>query len=203
MFYTPRPGVIGNPWVADRYACAASAPAGQALLGLPVFGRGLGDDVRRQLRGGRGLVPVQGFEIVADELLVETGGAAAGAVLVLRPEAGGVRGEHLVDQMQPAVRVQAELELGIGDDDAPLPGVFGACPVNPQAGVPDLFRQLTADEGDGAVEVDILVVFPGGGLGRGGVDGLRQLVRLFQSRRQADTADRPRALIILPARADE
>jgi phosphoribosylaminoimidazole-succinocarboxamide synthase len=38
-----------------------------------------------------------------------------------RPEPRRVRGEHLVGQHQPAVGVATELELGVGEDDPPLP----------------------------------------------------------------------------------
>ena len=81
------------------------------------------------------------FEVVADELLVEARLRAAGAVAVLRPEARRVGRQHLVDQDdaildRPAVAVvdrqQAELELGVGDDDAARLGVRGAVGVEPQ-----------------------------------------------------------------------
>ena len=43
-----------------------------------------------------------------------------GPVLVGGPEAGRVRGERLVGDHEPAVPVDAELELGVGQDDPAL-----------------------------------------------------------------------------------
>src|ERR1035438_4446979 len=48
--------------------------------------RGFGNDFRRQLRAGWRLVPVQRFEIIANELLVEARLALAGLVLIGGPE---------------------------------------------------------------------------------------------------------------------
>ena len=79
---------------------------------------GLGDDLRRQLRPRRLLVPVQRLQVVAHELLVEARRAAAGAVGVRGPEPRGVGRQRLVDQRQRAALIDAELELGVGDDDA-------------------------------------------------------------------------------------
>ena len=52
---------------------------------------------------GAGLVELDVFEVVADELLVETFLIAAGLVLVGGPEARGIGREHLVDQDYLAV----------------------------------------------------------------------------------------------------
>src|SRR5208282_3632346 len=92
--------------------------AGQRLQGLEVPGPGVGDDLRGQRRRRRLLVPAQGFQVIPEILFVIALLRAAGAVVLLGPEAGGVRGERLVDEEQLAVR-QAEFELGVRDDDAP------------------------------------------------------------------------------------
>ena len=55
---------------------------------------------------------------VADELLVVGRLGAARLPLVGGPEAGGVRGQHLVGEDQASSPVEAELELGVGQDDA-------------------------------------------------------------------------------------
>src|SRR2546426_2847335 len=78
--------------------------------------------LRRQWRGRRVAVPLafllQAGEIVAQRLLVEARLALAGPVAVRRPEPRGVGREDLVDHEQPPVGRRAELELGVGDDDA-------------------------------------------------------------------------------------
>jgi hypothetical protein len=74
-------------------------------------------------------VPVQGLEPVADELLVEARLRAAGLVIIGGPETGGVGREHFVGEDELAVN-EAELELGIGDDDAAREGVFGGAAVD-------------------------------------------------------------------------
>jgi hypothetical protein len=50
--------------------------------------------------------------------------ALADLVLVCGPEARAVRSEDLVDEHDLAGLVEAELELGVGDDDAALFGVL-------------------------------------------------------------------------------
>jgi len=78
-------------------------------------------------------------------------------VLVRRPEAGGVRGQDLVDQVETAGLVLAELELGVGDDDAPGAGIIGALGVDGQGGITHLVGQIAAQEGDGLDSVNCRV----------------------------------------------
>ena len=68
-----------------------------------------------------------------------------GHPLVGRPEAGGVGGEDLVAEDQLAVE-EAELELGVGEDDAPLGGPVGALLVDAQRDVAGPLGQLGADQ---------------------------------------------------------
>ena len=138
----------------------------QPLVGFEVFGGGLGDDVGGEHGAGWGFVPVEGFEVVADELLVEAGLATAGGVLVGGPEARGVGGEDFVYEDQPSV-AHAELELGVGDDDAALAGVVAAGAVEGEAEVAGLRGEVGADDAGGFGEGDVFVV-PGLGLGGGG-----------------------------------
>ena len=98
--------------------------AGQLLEGLDIFPRGFFDDLGGQGGSGRGFVPIEGFEIIADELLVVARGASAGRAGFLRPEARGVGGEAFVYEENLVAR-QAELEFGIGHDD-PARGGFRA-----------------------------------------------------------------------------
>ena len=93
---------------------------GQLVQRLGVLGAGFFDDLGRQARAGRGLVPVQCFQVVAHELLVVAGRAGANLVLLRRPVAAGIRGEHLVHHVQPAAFIGAEFELGVGEDDPAL-----------------------------------------------------------------------------------
>src|ERR1700735_5541931 len=97
--------------------------AGQALQGFAVLIAGAGDDLRRQCRAWRTLVPVERFEIVADELLVEARRTDADLVGVGRPESRAVRRQHFIHERELPVSGQSELALGVGDDDAARAGV--------------------------------------------------------------------------------
>src|SRR5574343_1584132 len=99
--------------------------AGELFEGFDVLGAGAGDDVGREFGAGGDFAPVQGFQVVADVLLVVGRRVLAFFVLVGGPEAGGVRGQGFVDQVQGAGCVDAEFELGVGDQDAPAAGVGG------------------------------------------------------------------------------
>jgi hypothetical protein len=123
--------------------------------------------------------------------------------LVGRPEAGRVRRQHLVDEDEAPGVVEAELELGVGDDDAAGQGIGGGVAVDAEGHVPDLPGEVLADEVGGVAEAHVLVVLADGGLGGRGIDGLRQPVRLAQPGRQRDVADGAGALVVLPAGADE
>ena len=57
------------------------------MVGFEVAGLGFLDDFGWQFRAGGGLVPVEGFEVVADVLFIEGVLAAAGLVFVERPKA--------------------------------------------------------------------------------------------------------------------
>ena len=96
------PSLAGDPLVGLRYLSAVRSITSAGSSG-----------------GGRLVVPAARIQPVADELLVERRLGAAGRVAVGRPEPGGVRREHLVDQDELAVR-EPELELRVGDDDPAL-----------------------------------------------------------------------------------
>ena len=76
-----------------------------------------------QRRYRRLLVPVDLFEVVADELLVEADLRASRRVLVLRPVSGRVGRHHLIDEQNVAFGRQSELELRIGQQHAAALGV--------------------------------------------------------------------------------
>ena len=91
-------------------------------IGLEIALAGRLHHARRQRRRRGVAVPAAGaalgVEIVAQRLLVEARLRLAGLVDVRRPEPRAVGRHHLVDQDDAAVAVAAELELGVGDDDA-------------------------------------------------------------------------------------
>ena len=95
------------------------------MKGFEIFFAGAGCDVIGERRGGSLFVPMDGFEIVADVLLIEGGLGAAWVVGCGGPVAGGVRGENLVGEGDRSVD-EAELELGVGEDQA-LAGRMAAC----------------------------------------------------------------------------
>src|SRR5690606_16536465 len=64
------------------------------------------------------LVPASGLEPVTHELLIETRRIAAFTVTVCRPETAGVGSQHLIHKGKSAVFIEAELEFGVGDNDA-------------------------------------------------------------------------------------
>src|ERR1700689_5103564 len=59
-----------------------------------------------------------GVEIIAQRLLVEARLRPARRVGIRGPEPGAVGRHHLVDQDDVPILVAAELEFGVGDDDA-------------------------------------------------------------------------------------
>ena len=126
------------------------------------------------------------------------------------PEAGGIRGQHLVAQHHVAGLVQAELELGVGNDDAAAQGVVGALLVQGDGVVAQLAGVFLALAGevlfqhvDALLIRDVLVVVAQVGLGAGGVDGLGELVRLAQALGQGDAADLAGLLVAGPAAAGD
>src|SRR3989475_9137136 len=115
----------------------------------------------------------------------------------------GIRRQHLVHDVQAAIGVGTELELGIGQDDAALARVVGGELVDAQGGVAHALGQVGTDLLHHRIEIDVLVMVADGGLGRGGEDRLRQLLGLAQAVGQVDTADLAGALVVLPAAADQ
>src|SRR4051794_20439327 len=80
------------------------------------------DDVFRQRRRRILAVPAPGaplgIEVVPERLLVVARLRATGLVITREPEARAVRRQHFVYERDLPGRIAAELELGIGDDDA-------------------------------------------------------------------------------------
>src|SRR5215469_18687463 len=171
---SPRPQLIAGSGGLKSTEIGGDFSRRQAAQGFLILRARLRDDLRRQLRPGRLLVPVEGFEIIAHELLVEARRAGAGAVGVGGPEPRGVGRERLIDQRQRAALIDAELELGVGNDDAAARGVRRRKLIERDGGVADTGRERRADELLHLRERDVLVVFTGARLRCGSEEGRRQ-----------------------------
>src|SRR3546814_9976938 len=88
--------------------------------------------------------------------------------------------------MQRAVIIDAELELGVGNDDAARARVFGRLRIDRQRRVADLLRQIGADALLDFDVADVLVVLANRRLVGRREDRLRQLVGHLQTGRQRD-----------------
>jgi hypothetical protein len=159
----------------------------------------VGDDFGWQFRRRAVLIPAAGGEPVADELFVERRLAAAGLVLIGRPEPRAVGRQHFVDEDQLVVD-QAELELGVGNDDALARRELGAARVEVDAPLRQLFAQLAADAGAHVVVGNILVVQALLGFGGRCEDRAGQLVAFCQASGKFDAAHGAGLLIFAPCR---
>src|SRR5690606_13872245 len=123
-FFSAFQQVVTTAVATPVVAMAPYQSRGQSSQGFAVLVGGLAGDFLRQ--GGRWgfLVPAGGVQPIAHELLVEAGRVAAFAVSVGWPEAARIWGQNLVHQGQGSVFVEAELELGVGDDDSARGRVF-------------------------------------------------------------------------------
>jgi len=135
--------------------------------------------------------------MVAHELLVEALGRASGPVARGGPEAGGVRGQDLVDDDE-VVTEEAELEFGVSQDHAARRQEIGAEAIELEGGRLEPPGGVRAHEAGEPLPRDVLVVALFG-LGGGGEDGLRQAIGLAQARGQLVPADRAGFEILLPA----
>ena len=158
-------------------------------------------DLVRQRRRRRLLVPVDRFQVIAHELLIERKLRPARLVRIRRPEARRIRREHFVAQHQFLAH-ESELELRVRDDDALRLRVLRRARINRQRQIAQPLRKILADQRHHVLERDILVM-PGLRLRRRREDRLRQLVALAQARRQPDAAHRSALLILLPARSGD
>ena len=134
----------------------------------------------------------------------------AGLIPFKGPEAAAVGCEHLVAEDYVAILVKAELELGVGDDDALGQRVISALLIQGDRRIADDFRILQAMAGellfkdfDASLKADVLVVVADLRLRAGGVNGLRELIALFKAFRKSDPADGAVLLVALPAAAGD
>src|SRR6266436_9338418 len=116
----------------------------QASERLAIFAGGALDDFGRQRGRRRRFVPGLRLQPVAHELLVEARRRLARPILVLWPEARRIRRQHLVHQAQDPGRVQSELELRIGDQDAAALSVGKRLLIQRQGRRADLSGKLCA-----------------------------------------------------------
>ena len=165
---------------ASRSAMRRHRLAGEAVEQLPVAGGGALDDVRREPRRGAGAVPVATAASSRTICLSKLDAAVAAPSYVRRvPVAARVAGEHLVGERDLAAScasapnsnfVSASITPRVlGDRRRPPVDRRARARAAPSAVV-------AADELDGALEGDVLVVLAQLGLERGRVDRLGQPV---------------------------
>src|SRR5260221_2751263 len=175
-----------------------------APVGFEIAVAGRINDAGRQRRWRGVAVPAAGFslgvEIVAQRLLVEARLALAGLVDVDGPEPRTVGGHHLVDQNDAAILVAAELELGVGDDDALLAGGLFAKRVDRARHALQRGRDGIAQHFAHARDRDGLVM-AGLGLGRPAENPRLELFALDEAGFELLAGERARRGIFLPARA--
>ncbi len=127
-----------------------------------------------------------------------------------RPEARGIRREHLIAHNNLAVLVKTELELRIRNDDALGKRIVGALLVKRDRVVAKLRRVLEAlarelllEVLDGLLEGNVLIVVADLRLRGRCVDGLRQLFRFLQALGKLDAAHGAVLAVALPAGAGD
>ena len=142
------------------------------------------DDVVGQDRRRRLLVPLERKQIIAHKLLVEALLDNAYLIAVLRPEPGGIGRKHLIDKNDLAVE-DAELQLGVRNDDALRLGDLAGLAVDGQRIGTDLFGNVLSDQFQTLSKSIFVSCSPDLGLGRGSKYRLRQPRGLRQPRRAA------------------
>ncbi len=145
---------------------------------------------------------MDGFEVVADELLIEGGLRAAGGVGRGWPVARGIGSEDLVGEGDLSVD-EAELELGVGEDEAFAGGVRGGAVVDIEGEQTKGVGVGEADDGFDLAEGDVLVVAAGVDLGGGGEDGLGEAIGFEEAGGYREAADFTGGLVVLPAGAGD
>src|SRR6056297_3311443 len=143
-----------NAALIELYGFRKDRSGGQAPEGLQIFLTGFSDNLRGKLGWWGGFIPGERLQIIPQKLFVKAGLSASRLVLILRPETGGIGGQGFVNPEQLTVH-QAEFELGVGDDDPLVCGLFTGSFIDGNADGTDLIDGfLTADfrgPGDGYV----------------------------------------------------
>ena len=129
-------------------------------------------------------------------------------ITVCRPEAGGIRCQHLITENDLSVFVQSEFKLGIRDDDPLGQRVICALLIQSNGVVAKLLRILLSlarefllQHFHGTLERNILIMITDLCLGRRCINGFRQLVGFDQAFRKGDAADGTIFLVAGPAGA--
>src|SRR2546428_3354383 len=185
-------------WIRGRLGCSTGAheysleddvgvgevvvelDAREALEGRDVASACARDYGVGQLGAGVGLVPARLLAEVAHELLVEGRLRPAGRVAVGGPEARGVGRQRLVGEHESSPPVEAELELGVGDDDAALASVVRGETVELDGQALHLREPVGAHQLSGLLARDVLVM-AGRRLGGRSEDRRGETLRLAQS----------------------
>src|ERR1039458_4919326 len=150
-----------------RFVFLSDQPSGcQACEGFEVFLGGLADDILREDGTGCGLVPIQRFEVVADELFVKARLRFAGCVSVGGPKTRAVGRERFVNedkswfrgetprQARGDSRDETEFEFRVGDNDAALGGVIAGEAIQGQGNVAYFFGERLANDLGATLKVD-------------------------------------------------
>src|SRR3989475_5247707 len=172
----------------------------QQPVRLAVPGARLRDDVGGEGGRGRLLVPFEGREVVADELLVEARVGTARLVLGGRAKTRGIRRQRFVDQDGLAGRrINPELQLRVGDDDALALGIGSRPRVQREADLADELGRVRADERFHLLERNVQVVRALFGLGGWGEERPWQFLGFDKTLGQGLSADLAGLLIVRPA----
>src|SRR5690606_1747311 len=197
-----------------RWGCTPRAPnrefiqvvPRQALKYSQVALRRRVDDLLRQRRrrwlAGPASLGDEGIEVVPNRLLVQRRLRPAGDVALPRPESGRVRGQHLVDQEERAVRGVPELELRVRNDDVRLGRDDLASLVEREAQATEGAGERVAEPLPHGVERDVLVVALLG-LGGRGEDRRVEALALDQAGRQRLARQGAAPPVLGPGRAGE
>src|SRR6185312_1327233 len=108
---------------------------------------------------------------------------------------------RLIDQIQRAGGVCAELELGVGNDDASRCRIGSRLVIELDRFVTHLCCHRAAEQLLRLPERNVLVMRARGRLGGWGEDRLRQLFRFSESRGKSNATDRAALAVLLPTRA--
>ena len=130
---------------------SVQVPASQPAIRFDVLRARARYHVFRERRHGRLLVPMDLFQVVADELLVEARLRPPGVILVLRPVARGIGCQNLVAENDLAVEL-SELELRIRKSEAAGKRVLTGARENIERQIAELRAKVLADDLGGLLE---------------------------------------------------
>ena len=130
----------------------------------------------------------------------------SGFISLDRPEAGGIRCQHLIAEDNLTVVIQTEFKLGIRDDDTAGPRVIRAlriqgdrCFFNAGSVFPAVPRELLLQNVNGALVGDVFIMVADFRFRGRSVDRFGKLIAFLQPFRKTDAADGSVLLIALPA----